>query len=371
VQGAVDKMGLNVEGVWDKNTRVISGATAQQITDLENLGIKVTHLPNGKIIVSTDTGPARAELDRLIKIYQNTTLTLAGNYHVAGLNGGPGGTQTKYDVGGYTGDGGKYTPAGIVHKGEFVMPQEAVQRIGVPALGRLAGLPGYASGGPVGTFNMHDTMAAYLSASANRQAQADIKRLAAQAAQALAVGSGVERWRSTVDAVLRALGRSTSLDNGILSMISHESGGNPNAINLTDSNARAGHPSQGLMQTIPSTFYAYAGPYASRGITDPFANIYAGVNYALHNYGAGMLAAGGRHARGGAYVGYATGTNFVPNDGPAYLHRGEAVIPAKVNQGAPYQSRGPLVGEVHIHNQVDLDLLLQQAQFRERSGSFS
>jgi hypothetical protein len=166
----------------------------------------------------------------------------------------------------------------------------------------------------------------------------------AQAAQAaLAVGSGVERWRGTVDAVLRALGQSLALDNGILSMIQHESGGNPNAINLTDSNARAGHPSQGLMQTIPSTFYAYAGPYASRGITDPFANIYAGTNYALHGFGAAMLAAGGRHARGGAYVGYETGTNFVPNDGPAFLHRGEAVIPAaKNNQGAPYQS-GPAV----------------------------
>jgi hypothetical protein len=39
---------------------------------------------------------------------------------------------------------------------------------------------------------------------------------------------------------------------------------------------------------------------------------------------------------------YKDGTNFVPNDGPAYLHRGEAVIPAAKNQGAPYQS-GPAV----------------------------
>ncbi|MFZ4705462.1 MAG: phage tail tape measure protein [Bacteroidales bacterium] len=30
------------------------------------------------------------------------------------------------DVGGYTGDGGKYEPAGIVHKGEYVIPQEGV-----------------------------------------------------------------------------------------------------------------------------------------------------------------------------------------------------------------------------------------------------
>jgi len=64
-----------------------------------------------------------------------------------------------------------------------------------------------------------------------------------------------------------------------------ESGGNPNAINLTDSNAQAGHPSQGLMQTIPSTFAAYAGPFASLGITNGLASIFAGLNYAIHRYG--------------------------------------------------------------------------------------
>lgn len=37
---------------------------------------------------------------------------------------------------------------------------------------------------------------------------------------------------------------------------------------------------------------------------------------------------------------YEKGTNFVPNDQLAYLHKGEAVIPAKYNQGAVYQSQG-------------------------------
>jgi|25_taG_2_1085351.scaffolds.fasta_scaffold00063_28 ElaB/YqjD/DUF883 family membrane-anchored ribosome-binding protein len=52
--------------------------------------------------------------------------------------------------GGYTGSGGKYDPAGIVHAGEFVVRKEMVERPGV--LGMLEGLNrGYASGGYVGS----------------------------------------------------------------------------------------------------------------------------------------------------------------------------------------------------------------------------
>ena len=50
--------------------------------------------------------------------------------------------------GGYTGPGGKYDPAGIVHKGEYVVPKNVVDRIGVPNIQRLIG--GYSGGGLVG-----------------------------------------------------------------------------------------------------------------------------------------------------------------------------------------------------------------------------
>ena len=50
--------------------------------------------------------------------------------------------------GGYTGDGGKYQPAGIVHAGEFVMNKEATSRIGVGNLYKM--MRGYADGGYVG-----------------------------------------------------------------------------------------------------------------------------------------------------------------------------------------------------------------------------
>lgn len=54
-----------------------------------------------------------------------------------------------YSTGGYTGPGGKYEPAGIVHKGEVVWSQDDVRRAGgvavVEAMRR--GLRGYAEGG--------------------------------------------------------------------------------------------------------------------------------------------------------------------------------------------------------------------------------
>ena len=57
----------------------------------------------------------------------------------------------SFAAGGFTGAGGKYEPAGVVHRGEFVMPQEAVNRIGVDNLNALMRKTrGYAAGGLVG-----------------------------------------------------------------------------------------------------------------------------------------------------------------------------------------------------------------------------
>jgi hypothetical protein len=42
--------------------------------------------------------------------------------------------KSEWADGGYTGDGGKYEPAGIVHKGEYVIPQEDVKNIGLQPL---------------------------------------------------------------------------------------------------------------------------------------------------------------------------------------------------------------------------------------------
>jgi SLT domain-containing protein len=100
-------------------------------------------------------------------------------------------------------------------------------------------------------------------------------------------GEGVTRWKPTVKRVLSELKLSQDYTDLVLRRIQVESNGNPKAINNWDSNAKAGYPSQGLMQTIPQTFAAYAGPYKSLGITNGLASIYAGLNYATHRYGSG------------------------------------------------------------------------------------
>ncbi|MFT8640087.1 phage tail tape measure protein [Bifidobacterium sp.] len=112
--------------------------------------------------------------------------------------------------------------------------------------------------------------------------------------------AGVKQWDSDILSALSQLGQPSSWLGTVERRMNQESGGNPNAINNWDSNAKAGIPSQGLMQVIPPTFAAYAGPYAGKSILDPMANIYAGLNYALHRYGSlSALNQAGGYANGG------------------------------------------------------------------------
>lgn len=96
--------------------------------------------------------------------------------------------------------------------------------------------------------------------------------------------------------------------NGLETIAMHESGGNPNAANDWDSNAAAGDPSRGLMQTIGSTFEAYRSASLPDNIFDPVANIVAGIGYIKSRYGGidnvpGLVSM----AQGGPYVGYDAG----------------------------------------------------------------
>lgn len=99
-------------------------------------------------------------------------------------------------------------------------------------------------------------------------------------------GGSVERWRSHVERALKANGIEPTpfRVSKILQTIKRESNGDPNAINNWDSNAMAGHPSIGLMQTIGPTFEAYKHA-GHNNIRNGYDNLLAAINYIKHRYG--------------------------------------------------------------------------------------
>ena len=99
-------------------------------------------------------------------------------------------------------------------------------------------------------------------------------------------GTGVARWRDTVVKALEAneIEPNNFRVSKILATIQKESGGDPNAQNNWDINARMGDPSIGLMQTISRTFNAYKHP-GHNNIRNGYDNLLAAINYIKHRYG--------------------------------------------------------------------------------------
>lgn len=102
--------------------------------------------------------------------------------------------------------------------------------------------------------------------------------------------AGPSPWTSVATNVATLLNQLGSV-GAIIRRINFESGGNPNAVNRTDSNWIAGHPSVGLAQVIAGTFRSNAGAFINTGpfmygvSVDPMANVYAGMEYATRRYG--------------------------------------------------------------------------------------
>ena len=114
-------------------------------------------------------------------------------------------------------------------------------------------------------------------------------------------GGNVERWAPLVSSLLKLYGHPASWLRNTLRRMNQESGGNPRAINLWDSNAAKGIPSKGLMQVIDPTFAANRDPRFPNDIWDPRANIAASMRYTMRTYGSlpnGYDRAGG-YAHGG------------------------------------------------------------------------
>lgn len=141
-------------------------------------------------------------------------------------------------------------------------------------------------------------------------------------------GGNVERWREYVIKALKANGLQATAHqvNSWMKLIQRESNGDPRAINLWDSNAKAGHPSKGLAQTIDSTFNAYK--FAGHNdIYNGYDNLLAAINYMKNRYGTSDAA----FTRVASY-GYANG-GLVSKNGVYELAEGnmpEYVIPTDI-----------------------------------------
>lgn len=122
--------------------RGIVGDLRQGVGVVESLGNAFGRLGDRLIDMALDQA--------ISTLFGNLTGTLFG-----GLGGGGTGFiptitgPSLFATGGYTGPGGKYEPAGIVHAGEYVFDAASVKRIGVGALDAMR-MRGYAEGGYVG-----------------------------------------------------------------------------------------------------------------------------------------------------------------------------------------------------------------------------
>lgn len=120
--------------------------------------------------------------------------------------------------------------------------------------------------------------------------------------------AAVKKW---VAQAISIKGISPSYAGALQTIAMKESGGNPNVVNRWDSNWKAGHPSQGLMQFIPSTFASYKEP-GYGNIKNPVHQIIAAINYLNRRYGGIYNHPGLKSmAKGGPYKGYATGGRII------------------------------------------------------------
>jgi len=171
-----------------------------------------------------------------------------------------------------------------------------------PAAGPAAGAQAPAAAAP-------DAGAQSPDAGAQPPTQGAQAPTAAEGAPAASDGSPSGNVKSWVDQAAGELAKQgiqmTDKDKANMATIAmHESSGDPNAINGWDENAKEGHPSKGLVQTIQSTFDSFKSP-GHDDIMNPVDNIMAGFKYAQATYGSTDNVPGIKSLdAGGSYVGY-------------------------------------------------------------------
>jgi hypothetical protein len=198
------------------------------------------------------------------------------------------------------------------------------------------------------------------------------------------VSGNVKSYAPLVLQVLKMLGQPAG-DLGVaLTQMNTESGGQPDVVNKWDSNWVAGHPSVGLMQVIAGTFARWAGPFRNVGpflygvSTNPLANIFAGLNYAVHTYPdwTAVLGHGHGYDRGGwlqpGFAWNATGRReavLTPAQSEAFVAVGEAA--RKFGKGQGGLGSGMLMRDVYLTlpEGTTVAAALQEISFRLRLAS--
>lgn len=199
-------------------------------------------------------------------------------------------------------------------------------------------------------------------------------------------GTGVQRWAPQVLQSLQLVNQPASLLQTTLRRMNQESGGDPTIVNRTDSNWIAGTPSVGLMQVIKPTFQHNAGQFRSTGpfeygvSTNPLANIYASMKYALGRYGSLSSAydrPGGYDSGGYLPTGLSTVYNGTGRPEPVLTTAqwdaitGKSTTPAGPASftGDLYLDSGEFLGRVRGEAQQVVNSTLTQVRARSRAGA--
>lgn len=110
-------------------------------------------------------------------------------------------------------------------------------------------------------------------------------------------GSGVQRWKPYIEKAFKELhaNATEAKINKLLRQIQTESSGNPTVPQkISDRNSAAGHPAQGLLQFIPSTFSSWALP-GHKDILNGYDQILAAINALEHGGEGGWGNVGNGH----------------------------------------------------------------------------
>ncbi|EPO8806038.1 tape measure protein, partial [Acinetobacter baumannii] len=122
----------SASSTWGGLTQIVKDARGENSRSFKAMFIAQQSFAIASAIISAHLAATQVAADATIPFFgakiAASTAMLAMGYANAGLIAGQ--TIAGFSDGGYTGSGGKYEPAGIVHKGEVVWSQEDIRRWG-------------------------------------------------------------------------------------------------------------------------------------------------------------------------------------------------------------------------------------------------